>query len=284
MNNSEKLYQAMLTNSLQRVVEEIHLLEEQRGTLSSMVKGTDEKIERLRVEATRIQEELKSRENATQYGGNVVATLDTAMTALTSKEQELSDKLKRLEALRRTTTTKRGNKKLNRAIYKARKRDLRMKKIVRTTNQIQRVMIMPRQALAKWRTRKVAKVQGKYNYAENKLQEYNQKGALSTLEGLNRAKMIRKRERALEKLRSLQRKGVTNRILGARQMNVNRTQTQNLRNQQQPQNQNTQPMTPPQQVPIQMPPRDDSITAESLARENTTAPTTQVSQTLSKAA
>ena len=79
INNSETQYRYLLETSLNKVTEEIALLELQKDTFLGIIKQNEKRIEKLRVEQTRLKQELENRNSKeiTKTGGKAEEVMDT---------------------------------------------------------------------------------------------------------------------------------------------------------------------------------------------------------------
>lgn len=304
INNSEVQYRYLLENSLNKVTEEIALLELQKDTFLGIIKQNEKRIEKLRVEQTRLKQELENRNSKeiTKTGGKAEEVMDTVHTMLSEKQKVSSQKINAYQQLMASASSSRRYRKISRKMYREKRKQLRRAKIIRILDKLQRATIMPKYLLDKIRLKRYASAQGNYNFASQKLAELGQSPNASERK---KEKYEQKKQKAQEKLRKLKEKGVTAKVIGANVAAINKEDTKKLR--QRITNQKTSEAekeekkeTPVQQeqtseeikqtpaaepsnitaneeakqeqdtlVPAEvMPPRDDSITAESLVEES----------------
>lgn len=304
INNSEAQYRYLLENSLNKVTEEIALLELQKDTFLGIIKQNEKRIEKLRVEQTRLKQELENRNSReiTKTGGKAEEVMDTIHTMLSEKQKVSSQKINAYQQLMASASSSRRYRKISRKMYREKRKQLRRAKIIRILDKLQRATIMPKYLLDKIRLKRYASAQGNYNFASQKLAELGQSPNASARK---KEKYEQKKQKAQEKLRKLKEKGVTAKVIGANVAAINKEDTKKLR--QRITNQKTSEVeneekkeTPVQQeqtseeikqtpaaepsnitaneeakqeednlVPAEvMPPRNDSITAESLVEES----------------
>ena len=304
INNSEAQYRYLLENSLNKVTEEIALLELQKDTFLGIIKQNEKRIEKLRVEQTRLKQELENRNSKeiTKTGGKAEEVMDTVHTMLSEKQKVSSQKINAYQQLMASASSSRRYRKISRKMYREKRKQLRRAKIIRILDKLQRATIMPKYLLDKIRLKRYASAQGNYNFASQKLAELGQSPNASARK---KEKYEQKKQKAQEKLRKLKEKGVTAKVIGANVAAINKEDTKKLR--QRITNQKTSEAekeekkeTPVQQeqtseeikqtpaaepsnitaneeakqeednlVPAEvMPPRNDSITAESLVEES----------------
>lgn len=304
INNSEAQYRYLLENSLNKVTEEIALLELQKDTFLGIIKQNEKRIEKLRVEQTRLKQELENRNSReiTKTGGKAEEVMDTVHTMLSEKQKVSSQKINAYQQLMASASSSRRYRKISRKMYREKRKQLRRAKIIRILDKLQRATIMPKYLLDKIRLKRYASAQGNYNFASQKLAELGQSPNASERK---KEKYEQKKQKAQEKLRKLKEKGVTAKVIGANVAAINKEDTKKLR--QRITDQKTSEVeneekkeTPVQQeqtseeikqttsaepsnitaneeakqeednlVPAEvMPPRNDSITAESLVEES----------------
>ena len=304
INNSEAQYRYLLENSLNKVTEEIALLELQKDTFLGIIKQNEKRIEKLRVEQTRLKQELENRNSKeiTKTGGKAEEVMDTVHTMLPEKQKVSSQKINAYQQLMASASSSRRYRKISRKMYREKRKQLRRAKIIRILDKLQRATIMPKYLLDKIRLKRYASAQGNYNFASQKLAELGQSPNASARK---KEKYEQKKQKAQEKLRKLKEKGVTAKVIGANVAAINKEDTKKLR--QRITDQKTSEVeneekkeTPVQQeqtseeikqttsaepsnitaneeakqeednlVPAEvMPPRNDSITAESLVEES----------------
>lgn len=304
INNSETQYRYLLETSLNKVTEEIALLELQKDTFLGIVKQNEKRIEKLRVEQTRLKQELENRNSKeiTKTGGKAEEVMDTVHTMLSEKQKVSSQKINAYQQLMASASSSRRYRKISRKMYREKRKQLRRAKIIRILDKLQRATIMPKYLLDKIRLKRYASAQGNYNFASQKLAELGQSPNASERK---KEKYEQKKQKAQEKLRKLKEKGVTAKVIGANVAAINKEDTKKLRqriiDQKTSEVENEEKKeTPVQQeqtseeikqttsaepsnitaneeakqeqdtlVPAEvMPPRDDSITAESLVEES----------------
>lgn len=304
INNSEAQYRYLLENSLNKVTEEIALLELQKDTFLGIIKQNEKRIEKLRVEQTRLKQELENRNSKeiTKTGGKAEEVMDTIHTMLSEKQKVSSQKINAYQQLMASASSSRRYRKISRKMYREKRKQLRRAKIIRILDKLQRATIMPKYLLDKIRLKRYASAQGNYNFASQKLAELGQSPNASARK---KEKYEQKKQKAQEKLRKLKEKGVTAKVIGANVAAINKEDTKKLRQRitdqktseveneerketpvQQEQTSEEIKQTPAAEpsnitaneeakqeednlVPAEvMPPRDDSITAESLVEES----------------
>ena len=304
INNSEVQYRYLLENSLNKVTEEIALLELQKDTFLGIIKQNEKRIEKLRVEQTRLKQELENRNSKeiTKTGGKAEEVMDTVHTMLSEKQKVSSQKINAYQQLMASASSPRRYRKISRKMYREKRKQLRRAKIIRILDKLQRATIMPKYLLDKIRLKRYASAQGNYNFASQKLAELGQSPNASERK---KEKYEQKKQKAQEKLRKLKEKGVTAKVIGANVAAINKEDTKKLRQRitdqktseveneekketpvQQEQTSEEIKQTPAAEpsnitaneeakqeqdtlVPAEvMPPRNDSITAESLVEES----------------
>lgn len=304
INNSEAQYRYLLENSLNKVTEEIALLELQKDTFLGIIKQNEKRIEKLRVEQTRLKQELENRNSKeiTKTGGKAEEVMDTVHTMLSEKQKVSSQKINAYQQLMASASSSRRYRKISRKMYREKRKQLRRAKIIRILDKLQRATIMPKYLLDKIRLKRYASAQGNYNFASQKLAELGQSPNASERK---KEKYEQKKQKAQEKLRKLKEKGVTAKVIGANVAAINKEDTKKLRQRitdqktseaekeekketpvQQEQTSEEIKQTPAAEpsnitaneeakqeqdtlVPAEvMPPRDDFITAESLVEES----------------
>lgn len=304
INNSEAQYRYLLENSLNKVTEEIALLELQKDTFLGIIKQNEKRIEKLRVEQTRLKQELENRNSKeiTKTGGKAEEVMDTVHTMLSEKQKVSSQKINAYQQLMASASSSRRYRKISRKMYREKRKQLRRAKIIRILDKLQRATIMPKYLLDKIRLKRYASAQGNYNFASQKLAELGQSPNASARK---KEKYEQKKQKAQEKLRKLKEKGVTAKVIGANVAAINKEDTKKLRQRitdqktseaekeekketavQQEQTSEEIKQTPAAEpsnitaneeakqeqdtlVPAEvMPPRDDFITAESLVEES----------------
>lgn len=305
INNSEAQYRYLLENSLNKVTEEIALLELQKDTFLGIIKQNEKRIEKLRVEQTRLKQELENRNSKeiTKTGGKAEEVMDTVHTMLSEKQKVSSQKIAAYQQLMANASSSRRYRKISRKMYREKRKQLRRAKIIRILDKLQRATIMPKYLLDKIRLKRYASAQGNYNFASQKLAELGQSPNASERK---KEKYEKKKQKAQEKLRKLKEKGVTTKVIGANVAAINKEDTKKLRQritdqktsevkkeektenkeasvQQETAEKKETPSAEPTNITVNeeakqeddnlvpaevMPPRDDSITAESLVEES----------------
>ena len=98
MNNSEKAYRELLQSSLERITDEIGLLEAERQSILGTAMNFEKRLEKLKVEQKRLQLEIQRRntQQETIETGVLSNTTDKLMTRNQIKQQETSTKIKLL--------------------------------------------------------------------------------------------------------------------------------------------------------------------------------------------
>ena len=193
INNSEAQYRKLLEGILNRVTEEIALLELQKDTFLGIIKQNEKRIEKLRLEQIRLQQELENRnsKNITKAGGKAEEVMDTAHTMLSEKQKVSSQKIAAYQQLMANASSSRSRRKISRKLYREKRRHLRRIKIIKFLDKIQRASFMPKYLLDRLRLK---------GYAS-----------------------------AVEKLRQLQKKGVNTNVTGANVAAINKEDTKKLR-------------------------------------------------------
>lgn len=304
INNSEAQYRYLLENSLNKVTEEIALLELQKDTFLGIIKQNEKRIEKLRVEQTRLKQELENRNSKeiTKTGGKAEEVMDTIHTMLSEKQKVSSQKINAYQQLMASASSSRRYRKISRKMYREKRKQLRRAKIIRILDKLQRATIMPKYLLDKIRLKRYASAQGNYNFASQKLAELGQSPNASARK---KEKYEQKKQKAQEKLRKLKEKGVTAKVIGANVAAINKEDTKKLRQRITDQKTSEAEKEEKKETPVQqeqtseeikqttsaepsnitaneeakqeednlvpaevMPPRNDSITAESLVEES----------------
>lgn len=243
MNNSEKNYREILQNSLNRINDEIILLETQNNKLLNIITSSVKRIERLRIEKEQIQKELKSRSslNQTKVEGVTKEFIDDRIESITKKQGTHSQGIRELESLRKEVNSNLARSIIDRRIRHERKKISRLKGAKNLISDVQKAMIMSKYIVERYKLGKFAKRQGNVNYYENKVAETEHKQSLLNPEESivdkvqsvyydKKGKYYAKRlDQANKKLEKLQRKGVQNRILGANVAVMNKKDTDKLR-------------------------------------------------------
>ena len=228
INNSEVQYRYLLENSLNKVTEEIALLELQKDTFLGIIKQNEKRIEKLRVEQTRLKQELENRNSKeiTKTGGKAEEVMDTVHTMLSEKQKVSSQKINAYQQLMASASSSRRYRKISRKMYREKRKQLRRAKIIRILDKLQRATIMPKYLLDKIRLKRYASAQGNYNFASQKLAELGQSPNASERK---KEKYEKKKQKAQEKLRKLKEKGVTAKVIGANVAAINKEDTKKLR-------------------------------------------------------
>ena len=228
INNSEAQYRYLLENSLNKVTEEIALLELQKDTFLGIIKQNEKRIEKLRVEQTRLKQELENRNSKeiTKTGGKAEEVMDTVHTMLSEKQKVSSQKINAYQQLMASASSSRRYRKISRKMYREKRKQLRRAKIIRILDKLQRATIMPKYLLDKIRLKRYASAQGNYNFASQKLAELGQSPNASERK---KEKYEKKKQKAQEKLRKLKEKGVTAKVIGANVAAINKEDTKKLR-------------------------------------------------------
>ena len=228
INNSEAQYRYLLENSLNKVTEEIALLELQKDTFLGIIKQNEKRIEKLRVEQTRLKQELENRNSKeiTKTGGKAEEVMDTVHTMLSEKQKVSSQKINAYQQLMASASSSRRYRKISRKMYREKRKQLRRAKIIRILDKLQRATIMPKYLLDKIRLKRYASAQGNYNFASQKLAELGQSPNASERK---KEKYEQKKQKAQEKLRKLKEKGVTAKVIGANVAAINKEDTKKLR-------------------------------------------------------
>ena len=228
INNSETQYRYLLETSLNKVTEEIALLELQKDTFLGIVKQNEKRIEKLRVEQTRLKQELENRNSKeiTKTGGKAEEVMDTVHTMLSEKQKVSSQKINAYQQLMASASSSRRYRKISRKMYREKRKQLRRAKIIRILDKLQRATIMPKYLLDKIRLKRYASAQGNYNFASQKLAELGQSPNASERK---KEKYEQKKQKAQEKLRKLKEKGVTAKVIGANVAAINKEDTKKLR-------------------------------------------------------
>lgn len=302
INNSETQYRYLLETSLNKVTEEIALLELQKDTFLGIIKQNEKRIEKLRVEQTRLKQELENRNSKeiTKTGGKAEEVMDTVHTMLSEKQKVSSQKINAYQQLMASASSSRRYRKISRKMYREKRKQLRRAKIIRILDKLQRATIMPKYLLDKIRLKRYASAQGNYNFASQKLAELGQSPNASERK---KEKYEKKKQKAQEKLRKLKEKGVTAKVIGANVAAINKEDTKKLRQritdqktseaekeenkeasvQQETAEKKETPSAEPTNITVNeeakqeednlvpaevMPPRNDSITAASLVEES----------------
>ena len=243
MNNSEKAYRELLQNSLNRITDEIALLESQNNGLISVVTKTQKRIEKLKVEQQHLQAELAARINKNQElePGAIVGSLDGKIKDSVQKLKMKQARIGELESLNSTISSKIGHRIMDRRIMRATRKMQNQQCRINLLSDIQKALLLPKYIVEKFRLGSYSKKEGNVSYYENKLAETtaktqklqpeihlldNIKAKYYDIKGKYYAKKL---ERAQEKLRKLQEKGVQNKVLGANAVAMSKEDTDKLR-------------------------------------------------------
>ena len=243
MNNSEKAYRELLQNSLNRITDEIALLESQNNGLISVVTKTQKRIEKLKVEQQHLQAELTARINKNQElePGAIVGSLDGKIKDNVQKLKMKQARIGELESLNSTISSKIGHRIMDRRIMRATRKMQNQQCRINLLSNIQKALLLPKYIVEKFRLGRYSKKEGNVSYYENKLAETtaktqklqpeihlldNIKAKYYDIKGKYYAKKL---ERAQEKLRKLQEKGVQNKVLGANAVAMSKEDTDKLR-------------------------------------------------------
>lgn len=289
MNNSETVYREILQSSLNRINDEIILLETQNNKLMNLITSSEKRIEHLKLERKQIQLELKNRieTNQTKVDGITKEFIDDRIKAIADKQGNHYKRINELESLKKEVNSNVARAIINRRIIHEKKKVARLRSTTNMISDIQKAMMMPKQAVDRYRLGKYAKRQGNVNYYENKVNEVENhqsnlnpeknivdkaKSVYYDIKGKHYAKKLDKSRKLLEKL---QQKGVQNRILGANAAAISKKAADKLRQRMQRQTQETKEAVQQQnhqeqrQLPalISQAPIPENITASSLAEE-----------------
>lgn len=292
MNNSETVYREILQKSLNRITDEIILLETQNNKLLNIVTSSSKRIERLLVEKEQIQKELKSRDslNQTKVDGVAKEFIDDRIKAIAEKQGNHAQRINELEGLKRKVNSNFARAVINRRIMHERKKIERLRSATNIISDVQKAMMMPKYMVERYKLGKYAKRQGNVNYFENRLAEVeNKQSLLNTGESIvNKVQSVyydikgkyyaKRLDKANKKLEKLQQKGVQNRILGANATAISKNAVDKLRQRMQKQMKEEQqerkavqqqPKMEERQLPavIYQTPIPENITASSLAEE-----------------
>ena len=252
----------MLEKALYRITDEINLLEEQKDGLFSIVKQTEKKIERLRIEQAQLQRELAKR-NEEDF----------------SREEGIVEKIVDGRVSKANAKSNAGRRNIERKIVREQTKMFRYRKYVKLVTTVQRATIIPKYMLDKYRLGKFSKRQGNVNYYENKVAETECKQSLLNPEEsiVNKVQSVyydikgkyyaKRLDRANKKLEKLQQKGVQNRILGANVATINKKDTDKLRQRMNGHKEKIESI--PLRLPAVIYPTSipKNITAETLAKE-----------------
>lgn len=289
MNNSETVYREILQSSLNRINDEIILLETQNNKLMNLITSSEKRIEHLKLERKQIQLELKNRieTNQTKVDGITKEFIDDRIKAIADKQGNHYKRINELESLKKEVNSNVARAIINRRIIHEKKKVARLRSTTNMISDIQKAMMMPKQAVDRYRLGKYAKRQGNVNYYENKVNEVENhqsnlnpeknivdkaKSVYYDIKGKHYAKKLDKSRKLLEKL---QQKGVQKRILGANAAAISKKAADKLRQRMQRQTQETKEAVQQQnhqeqrQLPalISQAPIPENITASSLAEE-----------------
>lgn len=297
LDNSETIYREILQKSLNRITDEIILLETQNSKLLNIVTNSNKRLEHLRLEQEQIRLELEGRihTNQTKVDGRATEFIDDRIKAISEKQGDYSKKITELESLKREVNSNVARAIINRRINHERAKIQRLRSAKNVISDVQKAMMMPKHIADRYRLGKYSKRQGNVNYYENKVNEIeNRQSKLSPKEniidkvkskyydiiGKHYGKKLDKSRKLLEKL---QQKGVQTRILGANAAAISKKATDKLRQRMQNQTKEEpikaeqpekegvqqQPKMEERQLPavISQAPIPENITAASLAEE-----------------
>ena len=98
LDNSETVYREILQKSLNRITDEIILLETQNSKLLNIVTNSNKRLERLRLEQEQIRQELKGRmdTNQTKVDGIATEFIDDRIKDISKKQGDYSKKITEL--------------------------------------------------------------------------------------------------------------------------------------------------------------------------------------------
>ncbi len=292
MNNSETVYREMLQKSLNRITDEITLLETQNSKLLNIVTNSSKRLERLRLEQEQIQQELKSRSDTNQTKVDGIATkfIDDRIKAISEKEEDYSKRITELESLKKEVNSNITRAIINRRMNHEIAKRQRLRGAKNLINGVQKAMMMPKHIVDRYRLGKYSKRQGNVNYYNNQVNLVEaKKNALNPEQSIiDKAKSAyydwrgkhytKKLSKANKLLEKLQNKGSKTHILGANAAGISKQAADNIRkrNQQQmpkeeqPERVVTQqPKMEERQLPavISQAPIPENITAATLAEE-----------------
>ncbi len=128
MNNSETIYRQILQKSLDRITEEIVLLQTQNKGLLKIFSASERRIEKLQIEREQIQSELNERKKTSEGEESIHnGFLDGRINAITEKQTKHSQQLAELEQAKRNVHSPLGKMRINSRIKHERKKLLRLK-------------------------------------------------------------------------------------------------------------------------------------------------------------
>lgn len=297
LDNSETVYREILQKSLNRITDEIILLETQNNKLLNIVTSSNKRLERLRLEQEQIRQELKGRidTNQTKVDGKAAEFIDDRIKAISKKQGDYSKKITELESLKREVNSNIARAIINRRINHERAKIQRLRGAKNLISDVQKAMILPKHAVDRYRLGKYSKRQGNVNYYNNKVSVVEAKKNTLNPEqsiidkakftyydwrGKRYAKKLSKANKLLEKL---QKKESKTHILGANAAAISKKATDKLRQRMQNQTKEEpikaeqpekegvqqQPKMEERQLPavISQAPIPENITAASLAEE-----------------
>lgn len=296
MNNSENTYREILQKSINRINDEIILLEIQNNKLINIVGSSEKRIEQLKLEKEQMLNELKSRIETKQTKVDGIATefIDDRIKDIANKGYTHSERIKELESLKSQVNSNISRAIINKKINNERMKLVRLRNATNLVSDIQKAMILSKHAVDKYRLRKYAKRQGNVNYYENQVNKIENlqsklnpeenivdkvKAAYYDMKGNHYAKKLDKSTRLLEKL---QQKEIRKHILGANVAAISKKAADKLRKRMQsqtkvePEKENQQEIKIEKQQPqeqrqlpavISTTPIPENITAASLAEE-----------------
>lgn len=293
LDNSETVYREILQKSLNRITDEIILLETQNSKLLNIVTSSNKRLERLRLEQEQIRQELKGRidTNQTKVDGKAAEFIDDRIKAISKKQGDYSKKITELESLKREVNSNIARAIINRRINHERAKIQRLRGAKNLISDVQKAMILPKHAVDRYRLGKYSKRQGNVNYYNNKVSVVEAKKNTLNPEqsiidkakftyydwrGKRYAKKLSKANKLLEKL---QKKESKTHILGANAAGISKKAADNLRKrnkqqtvkEEQPAKEGVQQQSKMEerQLPavISQAPIPENITAASLAEE-----------------
>lgn len=228
MNNSETIYRQILQKSLDRITEEIVLLQTQNKGLLKIFSASERRIEKLRIEREQIQSELNERDKTSEREDSIPnGFLDGRINAITEKQTKHSQQLSELEQSKKYVHSYLGKMRINSRIKHERKKILRLKSTKNIISDVQKAMMMPKHVINRYRLGKYAKRQGDVNYFQNKLQDSEAKkelanttpniigNVMSVYYDFRGKYYAKKLEKAASKLEKLKKPGVQTHFFGA---------------------------------------------------------------------
>lgn len=244
MNNSEAVYREILQKSLNRITDEIILLETQNSKLLNIVTNSDKRLEQLRLEQEQIRQELKGRIDTKQSKVDGIATefIDDRIKAISEKQEDYSKRITELESLKREVNSNIARAIINKRINHEKTKIRRLRGAKNLISDVQKAMMMPKHIVDRYRLGKYSKRQGDVNYYNNKVSLVEaKKNALNPEQSIiDKAKSAyydrkgkhyaKKLSRANKLLEKLQKQGTKTHILGANAATMNKKNTDKLRN------------------------------------------------------